>query len=176
MIIVEGPDGSGKTTLVKMLADELSYDVAPKAVNHDTSSTVGNLSAWVDDAFHFHPRTLFDRHALISEPIYGPVFRGGVRDDFSLPGWYSGRWRVLLTRRPTFIICLPAIDVVMENLRNDEDNVVVRDKQPLVWWQYWRLVNTLPFPCLHYDYTTDDLEDTTRTIQLYKVEAGESLS
>lgn len=150
MIVVEGPDGAGKTQLINRLSSELGLPISPKVVDSDTRAMV-NLKTWVDDnlAKGFQ-HTLFDRHRLISEPIYGTVMPDRVGES----GFWDRRW---LTRamqkfcmiRPMVIYCLPPVGEVVKNIANDPNNAVIRphilriyraylavairDNQGLVW-------------------------------------------
>ncbi len=74
MIIVEGPDGSGKTTLCKMLtgAFDLSYIKNPGVIKNKESIT--ERLHW----YHYlysQKNVILDRFYPISEAIYGPLFR-----------------------------------------------------------------------------------------------------
>lgn len=68
-IVVEGPDNSGKSTLIKVLARDLNYKVVPSP---------GPCRSELDFIERYqHLRrvnnTIFDRHACVSEVIYGPL-------------------------------------------------------------------------------------------------------
>lgn len=69
MIIVEGPDGSGKTTLINQLAKEFELEVNPRVVSKETNELT-DLKTWVEEniAQGFQYK-LFDRYRLISEFI-----------------------------------------------------------------------------------------------------------
>lgn len=128
MIIVEGPDGSGKSTLVTTLAQKLRLPVAGKVVGSDTQPLV-NIRDWTEDnvARGFQP-VIFDRHRLISEPIYGPAMRKRQDADFYDLTWLSNMMWQFYTAKPIIIYCLPDILTVRENvLREDTDNSAVRD-------------------------------------------------
>lgn len=126
MLIVEGPDGSGKTTLVRRLQKDLGLPVAPRVVGSDTIALV-DLAQWTEQnvAGGFQ-RTIFDRHRLISEPIYGPVLRGRQDPKFIDPKWLSDQvWR-FYALEPVIIYCLPDIRTVWKNVLNeDTDNAAV---------------------------------------------------
>ena len=75
MIIIEGPDGSGKSTLVSLLVKSLPN----MHVIHSPgpAQTQGELFERLNDTLHigFRTRTLLDRISCISEQVYGPVLR-----------------------------------------------------------------------------------------------------
>jgi len=156
MLIVEGPDGAGKTTLALRLSEDLQWPVATRVVGADTQIVGGRteLKSWVEENLaQGFQQTIFDRHRLISEPIYGPLFRGELQDGFDDDLWFAGAWNLLLAIRPVVVFCLPPLDQVMRNLRDDEENVVVRDKAPIVYWQYWTLYCRMGVRAMRYDYT-----------------------
>lgn len=136
IIIIEGPDGSGKTTLVNMLKEELGIGVAPRVVSKETNAMT-DLQAWVDDNLDggLVP-TIFDRHRLISEPIYGPLIRGTAQPGFSELHWLAPRLKRLYLMKPIIIYCLPPLEEVMANLENDPDNASVVKKTEAIYQAY----------------------------------------
>lgn len=128
MIIVEGPDGSGKTTLVERLAREIRLPIAAKVVGSDTKPLF-DLRKWTEQNVEkgFQP-LIFDRHRLISEPIYGPAMRSRQDASFYDLGWLSDMMWRFYQAKPIVIYCLPDIVTVRENvLREETDNSAVRD-------------------------------------------------
>lgn len=131
MVIVEGPDGAGKTTLVRRLSRELGIEPEPKVVN-ERAEAMTDLVAWVHkDLNQGFGRRLYDRHRLISEPIYGPLVRGHLE-----PGFDDLDWLALMLARfyehcPVIIYCLPPFETVWGNVRDDPANVVVRSLSTL---------------------------------------------
>lgn len=100
MIIVEGPDGAGKSTLVNSLADRLRYIVhrnsgPPKDVEalHERINKYRSLPHW----------TICDRHAGLSELIYGPIIRG-TRIAFNPSAILPGK---------VLIYCRPPLETLM---------------------------------------------------------------
>lgn len=130
MIVVEGPDGSGKSTLVRRLQRDLGLPVAPRVVGSDTLALV-DLTRWTEENVNrgFVPM-IFDRHRLISEPIYGPLLRGGRDRKFLNLAWMSDMtWR-FYAANPIVIYCIPAVETVCRNIQNPAtDNSAVRDRQ-----------------------------------------------
>lgn len=137
MIIVEGPDGSGKTTLVERLAREIRLPVASKVVASDTQPIV-NIRDWTETNVHkgFQP-VIFDRHRLISEPIYGPAMRRRQDAEFYDLTWLSDMMWHFYNAKPIIVYCLPDILTVRENvLREDTDNGAVRDHIAAIYAGY----------------------------------------
>lgn len=71
MIIIEGPDGMGKTTLIIQLAKELNLPVIRSRKPHSESDII-QLNNWAN-ACPFP--VLLDRHSSISDLVYGTVIR-----------------------------------------------------------------------------------------------------
>lgn len=160
MIIVEGPDGAGKTTLINTLVEELfDMEVAPRVVSKDTKALV-NLRDWVDanlaKGFQYH--TIYDRHRLISDPIYRFKIPGKSMDsDFYEPQWLATSYLKFRAIRPIIIFCLPPVNVVRDNLRGDKDNASVIDHIDPIYYDYVssmaRYLADAQYQTLIHDYT-----------------------
>lgn len=118
MIIVEGPDGGGKTSLITMLAEQVEFEVMPRPCTSDNAVDPGTLADWVDADLSrpVHHRGFYDRHPLVSEPIYGPLIRGRMADGFAEVPWLTSRLSMLRARNPFFIFCLPPLQAVLNNI------------------------------------------------------------
>lgn len=159
MIIVEGPDGSGKSSLAQKLCIDLPAPIAPKAVSGEMNDIV-DVQKYVDQHLDEGFRKLiFDRFALISEPIYSAA----MRKIEPRAGWMDYRWLSQAHSRmrdvaPLVIICLPPIDEVWKNCQRDEFNKrLFPDKQRIaaVYWLYFNLAARNPAHIM-YDYTKDN--------------------
>lgn len=162
MIVVEGPDGAGKTTLISRLSDELSLEVAPRVVSKDAEAMV-DLKSWTEQNVRggFQPR-IFDRHRLISEPIYGPVLRDAPEPGFDDPHWFQSMMTEFYLADPIVIYCLPPWQVVWNNIIKGDDNKIFHGsprKAYLIWASYYnKAVTEIALRPLHtrvYNYTTD---------------------
>lgn len=126
MLIVEGPDGAGKTTLIEAIQEYFGdIEVAPRVVSKDAEAMV-DLQQWVDDNLDggFQYR-LFDRHRLISEPIYGPAL-GRSAHGFNDITWLGPRLHTFYRQvQPLIIYCLPDKGTVMRNIIDDPDNETI---------------------------------------------------
>lgn len=137
MIVVEGPDGGGKTTLIKDLSEYWGVPVAPRVVSKDAEAMV-DLKQWVADNLKkgWHS-TIYDRHRLVSETIYGPILRPSKPE----PGFDDTAWLTMSLKRfyqiqPIIIYCLPPLEVVKANVMDDPDNLVVRDRISAIYAMY----------------------------------------
>lgn len=139
MIIVEGPDGAGKSTLIKQILNEFpQLSVAPRVVSKETEALV-DLRVWVDNHFLEDTKNvIFDRHRLISEPIYGPILRRQNQEPgFTDRDWmYDSLVKLYIHTKPLVIYCLPPLEVVKANLANDPDNVKVVDSIDAIYCAY----------------------------------------
>ena len=157
MLIVEGPDGSGKTTLIGELREVLNLPVAPRVVSKNTEAML-DLRDWVDNNLEEgFQRVIFDRYRLISESIYGPVIRDMQHPGFDDQEWLMSRLVKFYNIHPIIIYCLPPLQTVIDNVTDDEDNQMV---QPRIRSIYNAYVNraTLDFimspaPTFIFDYT-----------------------
>lgn len=160
MLIVEGPDGSGKTTLVNRLSSDLGLKVAPKVVSADMTTNI-DLKAWVEDNIEKGFRALiFDRHRLISEPIYGPLFRHRMMPGFDSMNWLKYHQSSLRRINPIVIWCLPPLQRVFDNIKGDLENIIVSDRLVEVYWSYWNAAASWPSTssAMIWDYTVETPE------------------
>jgi energy-coupling factor transporter ATP-binding protein EcfA2 len=164
MIVVEGPDGSGKTTLVKKIAHTLNLPIAQRVVTKQTQP-MRDLQAWVDDNLDQGLRpTLYDRHRLISEPIYGPVLRKRMQPGFDDWRWLSYRQQKFRNLKPLVIFCIPPLNIVRETVLEDEDNKVVWDHVDTLYWLYVNAV-TLWEDALVFDWTMSTSSTSVHSIE-----------
>jgi hypothetical protein len=163
MIVVEGPDGAGKTTLINQLVELTGLPVAPRVVSKEAKAMV-DLVQWVADNLDagWQP-TIFDRHRLISEPIYGPIFREQPMEGFSNPLWFLDRLRSFYELEPLIIYCLPPLSTIYANIMTDPDNAIYHEDPSLVhkvWGAYYNKITTekaLGLFSFVYDYTQDHM-------------------
>jgi len=102
IIICEGPDNSGKTSLIKRLAPEMGLEVRHSA-SHLRGS--GELIDWVDKELDtkFVKPPIYDRFPLISEQVYGPILRGHNVFEGLYKGWAKDY-------QPLIIYCRPSLN------------------------------------------------------------------
>lgn len=123
IVIVEGMDGTGKTTLVQQLAHHL--DMKPKKFVKSSgpdedcritlvASTISEINELETASAEGRPiKRLYDRFPLISEAVYGPILRG--RNCFG--GLYYPLRGRLLALKTAIIYCRPNRDVIQANVQ-----------------------------------------------------------
>lgn len=128
MIVLEGIDSSGKSTLARLLATR--YRGWQVVTSEGPAKSADEINDRITRYLEYPPQTIFDRHPLISEAIYGPIF--------GRPPWVRPRFHMLFwAQRPLIIYARPprprllqqgnlAIDTpeYVENLRTNYDRVL----------------------------------------------------
>lgn len=109
MIIIEGMDNSGKTTLARRLAKDLEL----LYINNRKKTT--GLKTLDRDVYNFTRlstiyNTVFDRWSAISEPVYGSVLRGTtyLEEDKRQLHQYC------LQANPLVIYCRPSDETILK--------------------------------------------------------------
>lgn len=163
-VIVEGPDGAGKTTLIETIRQRISKyfwilrPSHPPRIKYEIDTLLRTLEARYSSAVGF----LLDRHPLISEPIYGPILRG--TDILEIGGDYAIS-NSLLQRHVKhtdhsghlIIYCRPPLSTIIENVRRNAPQQLggVVDNTPKLVSEYDRMILSLEgyLPIVTYDYT-----------------------
>ena len=162
-IIIEGPDGSGKTTLLReLLGWKQAKNESPWFVAHERASTsrggpVANLDTWVEKDLvdiDTQPPSIYDRHPIVSELIYGTIIRGGVPGKFNSGIWTS-QVRSTLAQHCLVIWCIPPWDKVRNNILNPELDQMpgVVENARRIYDEYDRASRVWPGTCIRHDYT-----------------------
>lgn len=117
MILVEGPDGAGKSTLCDEICKKFDLDLGERGTkNRDKLYEVTRMDtrrAMGACVLAYTPPRVWDRLGPISDPIYAPL--GDRKPAFS-DDYIRRFYRFLdLFRVPVFI-CLPPLETVRENV------------------------------------------------------------
>lgn len=99
MIVIEGPDNAGKSVLASRLSEHFSL---PVQASEGPPKHPGELNARLM-RYSSLSLTIFDRHPIVSQPIYCKL-RGGD-PEFDVTLWT--KW--LYDRKPIFIYCDPGL-------------------------------------------------------------------
>lgn len=156
MLILEGPDGGGKTTLLETLTKRYpQITVAPRA-SSSVEGPVKNLFEWATEdleAWGLRPYSIYDRHPLISEYVYGNSVRKAPAKGFNTPP--AARLRQVVYRQALVIFCLPPLKVVRENVQANapEQMPGVVENITKIYQMYAFLARTWPGRAYIYNYT-----------------------
>jgi hypothetical protein len=119
IVVVEGPDGSGKTTLIKNLRNAtrryfvtLGSGGPPQNVLNVTCVT-----AWIAQMAMGRVPVVCDRLSLISEPIYGEI----LRDENIFEGTYTTEdiKQFLLDHVDRVIYCRPPTSMINKQIESE---------------------------------------------------------
>jgi thymidylate kinase len=165
LIILEGPDGGGKTTLGAKLSQHLGVDVT----NHGPYK--GEAQIWKHyfdsmlPAYAEQCDVILDR-CWLAEPIYGRVFRGGLN---RLEFWQTRILEhVAASCKTTVLYCLPGVEACMRTFNKRRELEMLSNDAQLrdVYYGY---LDQAAEPCkfgraLVYNYRTDKYEEVLDVI------------
>lgn len=151
MIIIDGMDNTGKTTLAHKLADrfELPYLHSPSEYKYDFNRMFG----WAIRELGSEVRAIYDRFSPITDMIYGPVLRGGTP---YLTDQRGIAIRELLRSTPHIIIyCRPPRDVILDfGTREQMEGVIDHSVKLLESYdRYMHKLRETGHNIVVYDYT-----------------------
>jgi thymidylate kinase len=165
MIVVEGCDNTGKTTLIQTLVARF-----PGLHSIKSPGPGAALGQWVidelskDDLYAIYDRFFF------SEYVYGPILRGKVCYSKA----QQGRIRHLMrTQKPVVIWCSRPLKRIAESFYDREQLEGVADNLPQIEEAYYRVMmeflNQTKIPYFSaYNYeSSSDLTVVTRVVQKY---------
>lgn len=174
MIIVEGPDGAGKSTLIERLYSGLAeYGVHPGVhsgtPNRDRmweTTTQRTYDAIGRDLNPAVPVLMWDR-LFYSELVYAPIM--GRPNAFGTTSNYVHRL-IAYTGSPV-IFCRPPLEVIIENVAKTKQHSWVAGNEEAIWKRYNQIIERFAGPnVLLWDYTDGDDRQWPRlvnTLRLY---------
>ena len=171
LFIVEGPDGAGKTTLIKQLVDVLSGPT--KVVHHGPYLDLTPLQlfktyydSFVQDMDSGTTNVILDR-SWISEIFYGNQVRGKSRIAKFINTLLNNQ---VYRLEGSFIYCMPPIETCVANYASRKELEYLEDESALravygVYNSY--IMNDMSKKFIH-DYTTTSFEELLFIMQSVK--------
>lgn len=156
LVILEGPDGAGKSTLAKKLAEQFSAGIihhGPYLDVRESGDLASKYLPGIRRALAGEP-VIMDR-CWLSEPIYGKAFRGGVnrlrREHVRMLE------RAAMSADALVINCLPHMEVCLNTFRERrQEEYLQREEQlKMVWHEYSKLYAHTDLPVIEYDRVHD---------------------
>lgn len=169
-IVVEGMDGSGKDTLIDSLRRFFPDHTLHRRASTSLGGPVADIAAWAATdirTMDAQPKSIYNRHPIISEPIYAPYrqVNGGLKPPWTNPVWV-GTYRRLMAVEAVVVVCQPSFEVVRENLKRsgpDAHMPGVLENMGFLYQAYAQLV--WPGACIRYDYKTSSVEPLVSLIR-----------
>lgn len=146
LIVLEGPDGGGKSSLAAALAEHWQSPAwcQSSRVIHTGPPADPSLSALVEYQLPFTGEPLaseaFSQKALVildrwhaGDAIYGPLYRGFSR---LTPEAMLHTEMVLQSLGAVRAMCLPPLEVIQRRVARDGDDYINQKDLPVIWEQY----------------------------------------
>lgn len=153
MIVVEGPDGAGKSTLVRKLMTEFNLPMHERA-SEGVAGPVSDLFGWAHrDVVSMADQeiSVYDRHPLISEYVYGPICRSTLP-----PGFTTSTAHALvrmMAMHALVVLCRPPSERLKASVAPERDMPGVTEHIERIASAYDALRIFWPGQILSYDYT-----------------------
>jgi hypothetical protein len=168
LIVVEGADGSGKTTLIRNLrqySSQYFFVLNASGPPRNVVDLTGAVSL-VGSHVYRSLRVICDRHPLISGPIYGPILRDQDLtidlpwSKYAPPGEKTPTVRESIETElkrtvERIIYCRPPIDIILEHVKIEQQlEGVIEGVEKLVeaYDQSMKRLGKV-LPVLRYDWT-----------------------
>jgi deoxyadenosine/deoxycytidine kinase len=146
MIVIEGPDGSGKSTFIDYLRKKLN-----KTVIKPYYPKVNQLSYYLHSG-PLYSKSILERYYL-SEVVY-PRFKGNREP---MEDWKQFLIEASLFQySPVIIYLRPSRETIIENIETRGDDYVNTEEVDKMLAEYDGAINRSFIPSFRYDYKTDD--------------------
>lgn len=163
-LIIEGPDGGGKTRLIEALQRRFpGLSKGPRA-STSLGGPVPDLAEWVTAQNKYMDSCttplIYDRHPVISEPIYGTIVRGRPKPGFD-PGPYLSTMRLSLYEKCFVIFCLPSLAQCQSAVDKERDMPGVAENIDEIYAAYMRRMNLWGGPNIRYNFSISSKRGVT---------------
>jgi hypothetical protein len=177
LVILEGMDNSGKSTLAMKLHEALDFPIIkPPSYNKvykqgekaQDACFLWNENILKETKRGNHPcySYIFDRHQLISTPVYEPVLF--KRNTLVMHPWFGRLVYQFAENAPLIVYCRPPAEVIL-NFGDREQMKGVREEGIALLERYDIVIDQLKragFDVIEYDYTKP--EATEKLIEAIK--------
>ena len=153
-IVIEGPDGAGKTELLYALLDKYpEYRVAPRACSSVGGPLRGSSMIAYLAQFGRLDAHIYDRHPSISGAVYDAIFSRAQPDNVGTHLQGSFYW---ILENAKVIYCRPPMEAIVKAAHSDPQMPGVARNIHRIMDMYDSLMASL-IPHERYDWTQDDL-------------------
>jgi len=167
MLIVEGCDNAGKTTLVAQLSADLrllTLNNRQRPLTLQDSKDYLHLTAPLASRF----KTIFDRWQPISEPIYGPICRGVhlfSPQDIAYQHYYLQECKL----KPVIIYCRPSDGKILNFGDREQMEGVIENAKKIIdgYDRMMAWIEDQWFPVVRYDYEHDTYDSLKEKVLGY---------
>ncbi len=157
VIVVEGTDGTGKSTLALDIAAKYGYTY--KWLGKPDKGEVWDTYCKAYCAIYPGERVVFDRSHW-SEDVYGPLFRGSSE----LTEEQSGLLIDLLGNDVTVVLCVRPMDSIMKTISETPDDLH-HDKYPgTIQDKYVNVLTDAGIDIVYYNFEKTTMEELMERI------------
>lgn len=171
MIIVSGPDNSGKTSLLDYLVSEVGLKKMPKCEFTPVWEHPEEYTKWVLQTLKGGKFDIVDR-CYIDELVYGPIMRGKIMFDYSDVISINQQ---LVESKPLLIICNPGKEKILETYYEREQYPSI-DRNMFVKRRFYEILGFYDFdeiPVYIFNYRFDpDYKLVTKVVDFYSIRKG----
>lgn len=159
IIVVEGADNTGKTTLAVRLAHDLGGLYLKTELRPPTLDNLMDFTEVLRQCNKYTNYTVLDRHHIISEPVYGPIIRGKNPFDDDIIAQVLSQLNVIWCNPPRGVALLFDSRDQMEGVKENAEKIY--DSYVKFFTSFW----TSPRQFTEYDRTTRDYQSVLNEVK-----------